>query len=74
MNDAIRALAASENVILVDSYTALGGATSTFIGVGGIHPTADGYRVIAQTFLSTIEASFEVPPTPTSAVRRRVGR
>jgi len=74
MNDAIRALAASENVLLVDSYTALGGATSTFIGVGGIHPTADGYRVIAQSFLSVIESTFEVPPTASSSVVRRVRR
>ncbi len=70
MNDAIRALAASEGVILVDNYTALGGATSTLIGVGGIHPTADGYRVMAQTFLTAIEANFEVPPASASALRR----
>ncbi len=70
MNDAIRSLAASENVVLVDSYTALGGARSTLIGVGGIHPTAQGGQVMAQAFLTAIVANFEVPPGTTTTARR----
>jgi lysophospholipase L1-like esterase len=62
MNDEIRSLAASEGVVLVDSYTALGGQSSGLIGVGGIHPTAEGYQVIAQTFFEAIQANFELPP------------
>ncbi|MFI5177893.1 MAG: SGNH/GDSL hydrolase family protein [Vicinamibacterales bacterium] len=70
MNDKIRNLAASEGAVLVDIYTALGGQTSTLIGVGGIHPTAMGYQVMAQTFFDAIRANFELPPTSALAVRR----
>ncbi len=71
MNDEIRALAESEKVVLVDVYTALGGESSTLIGVDGIHPTAAGYQVMADAFFAAIRANFEVPPTG-AAFRRRI--
>ena len=66
LNDQIRSLAASENVVLIDSYTALGGASSTLIGKDGIHPTAAGQQIMAQTFFTAIQANFEVPPGTTT--------
>ena len=72
MNDQIRALAASEGVVLVDAYAAFGGQSTTLIGVDGLHPTTQGYQVLAQTFFAQIQANFETPPT--SANVRRVRR
>ena len=63
-NDQIRALAASENVVLVDLYAAFGGdASTTLIGFDGLHPTAAGYDLIAQTFFDSIRKKFEVAST-----------
>ncbi|HUL72561.1 MAG TPA: SGNH/GDSL hydrolase family protein, partial [Vicinamibacterales bacterium] len=70
LNDRIRALAASEGAVLVDIYAALGGQSSTLIGVGGVHPTAQGYQVMAQTFFDAIRANFEQPPTTPANVQR----
>src|SRR5262249_22688765 len=70
LNNQIRSLAASENVILVDNFTALGGQSSAFIGIDGIHPTAAGQQIMAQTFFAAIQANFEVPPGTTAAGMR----
>src|SRR5262249_21947406 len=59
MNDQIRALAASEGVVLVDSYSAFGGQSTTLIGVDGLHPTTQGYQVLAQTFFAQVQARCE---------------
>ncbi len=70
MNDAIRGLAASEGAVLVDSYLALGGGSSKLIGLDGIHPTAAGQQIMAQTFFTAIQNNFEVPPGTTLSVTR----
>lgn len=74
MNDAIRSLAMSEGVVLVDSYAALGGQSSTLIGIDGIHPTAAGQQLMAQAFFAAIQANFEVPPGTTAPAMTRVRR
>jgi lysophospholipase L1-like esterase len=71
MNDEIRSLAMSEGVVLVDVYAAFGGGSSTLIGVDGIHPTVQGYQVLAQTFLTAIQSTFEVPASSSSLRRTR---
>ena len=71
LNDQIRALAASEGVVLVDAYAAFGGQSTTLIGVDGLHPTTEGYQVLAQTFFAQIQANFEAPATATSVRRVR---
>ncbi|HSL21582.1 MAG TPA: GDSL-type esterase/lipase family protein [Vicinamibacterales bacterium] len=57
-NDRIRALAASEGVILVDVYDALKDKLY-LISIDDLHPTAQGYVVIAQTFFDVIRAQLE---------------
>lgn len=74
MNDAIRTLAMSEGVVLVDSYAVLGGESSTLIGMDGIHPTAEGQQMMAQAFFAAIQANFEVPPGTTATAMTRVRR
>ncbi len=66
LNVQIRALAASENVALVDVYDAFGGDVTTLIGFDGLHPTALGYHKIADTFFATVKGALEVPSSPTA--------
>jgi lysophospholipase L1-like esterase len=64
-NDQIRALAGSTGATLVDVYQALIGSLTTFIGPDGLHPTEQGYQVIAKTFFDAVRQRLEVPPTTT---------
>jgi lysophospholipase L1-like esterase len=69
MNDQIRSLAASEGVVLIDSYAVLGGQSSTLIGIDGIHPTAAGQQLMGDAFFAAVTANFEVAP-PMGALAR----
>jgi lysophospholipase L1-like esterase len=64
-NDQIRALAGSTGATLVDVYQALIGSLTTFIGPDGLHPTEQGYQMIAKTFFDAIRQRLEVAPTTT---------
>jgi lysophospholipase L1-like esterase len=64
VNDLIRALAARPGVVVVDSYAVFNPRKQTLIGQDGLHPTIEGYRVLAETFLAAIKANFEAPPAP----------
>jgi lysophospholipase L1-like esterase len=60
-NDQIRVLAASENVPVVDVYDAFKDKLY-LIGVDDLHPTSQGYVVMAQTFFDAIRKQLEVRP------------
>jgi lysophospholipase L1-like esterase len=67
LNERIRALAASENVTLVDVYQGFGGNFS-LLGIDGLHPNADGYSKIAELFFTAIRETLETPaPSPLGA-------
>ncbi len=70
-NDALKAMAAMEDVPIADVYAAFGGDTTTLIGSDGLHPTVAGYQKIADTFFDAIKARLELAPV-TTAVRRPV--
>lgn len=59
-NDAIRALAASENVVLVDLYAQMLPEVTTLIGVDGLHPNEAGYARMASLFFAAIRADLEI--------------
>jgi lysophospholipase L1-like esterase len=65
-NDQVRLLAASKGVPLVDVFQAFHGDVLTLIGPDGLHPTAAGYHVIADTFFASIKQTLEITATPTS--------
>jgi lysophospholipase L1-like esterase len=65
-NLGLQAIAASENVPLVDVFTAFRGDVTTLIGPDGLHPTAGGYQVIARAFFDSIKAALEIPATSLS--------
>jgi lysophospholipase L1-like esterase len=62
-NDEVRRLAsARRNVHVVDLYTAFG-TDRSLMGGDGLHPTPEGYEVMASTFLDAIELAFPVTRT-----------
>jgi len=60
VNAKIKAIAASEGVVLVNLYDALLPEAATLIGVDGLHPTEAGYKRIADMFFAAIQANLEV--------------
>jgi lysophospholipase L1-like esterase len=60
-NDRVRNLAISEGVSLIDVYTAFGGDLS-LLSPDGLHPNANGYERIADTFFQGIKATIETQP------------
>jgi lysophospholipase L1-like esterase len=74
MNDAIRAVASTENVPLVDVNAALSTDVQQYIGADGLHPTLTGAEKIAETFFDAIKQTLETPATFGTAFSRRRGR
>ena len=63
LNGRIASVAASEGVTLVDLYTPMNADVKRYIGVDGLHPTEQGFTLMAQTFAKVIQDKFEVKPT-----------
>lgn len=61
INDQIRALANEQRVVLVDNGAAFFGMGdyNSLLENDGEHPSPAGYRLIAQTYFSAIQARFE---------------
>lgn len=68
-NDRIRAIAARRGVVLVDIYNVLasgacpGSRMFPCIGADGLHPTADGYRLMAEELARVIVERYDVEIT-----------
>jgi lysophospholipase L1-like esterase len=60
LNQRIAAVAQSEGATLVDLYTPLVPNLKQNIGGDGLHPTEQGFTLIAQTFAQVIQQTFEV--------------
>jgi lysophospholipase L1-like esterase len=70
MNGVIYALAAQQNVPLVDNYTAFSGHPE-YIDQDGFHPLPLGNQVMAKQFLAAIQSKFEgLAPTRTQGASR----
>jgi lysophospholipase L1-like esterase len=63
LNQRIAAVAQSEGATLVDLYAAFPPGGKPYIGVDGLHPTQQGFALMAQTFAKVIQEKFEVKPT-----------
>ena len=64
LNNAIRSLAISHGIRLVDVFAAMssgacGGANLPCIGIDNLHPTAMGYEVMAQAFADEIVEQYD---------------
>lgn len=61
LNSQIADLARREGATLVDLYGGFPADTTQVIGVDGLHPTADGFYLMAQIFAQVIKTSLEKP-------------
>jgi lysophospholipase L1-like esterase len=68
VNDQIRAVAAGEQVVLVDLFQAFGGVPGDLIGADGLHPSEAGYRQIAESFFVAIVARLEIAASASTAI------
>ena len=55
----LRRMIGTEGAILVDLYEAFNGETAMLIGEDGLHPSAAGYRRIAEEFFTAIRRHLE---------------
>jgi len=60
LNGKIKAIAASQGVVLVNLFDALLPEANTVIGVDGLHPTEVGYKRMADVFFTSIQVNLEV--------------
>lgn len=58
-NVRIRRMIGTEGAVLVDLYEAFNGHTALLIGEDGLHPSAAGYKRIAETFFDAIKNKLE---------------
>ena len=63
LNQRIAVVAQSEGATLVDLYAAFPAGGKPYIGVDGLHPTQQGFALMAQTFAKVIQEKFEVKPS-----------
>jgi len=61
INDAIRAVVNGTGAVLVDTYAAFEPQKEILIGDDGLHPTAEGYELLADLFLEAITEHLEEP-------------
>jgi lysophospholipase L1-like esterase len=73
-NNGLKAMAASEGISIVDVYQAFNGDVTTLIDSDGLHPTAAGYQVIADTFFGIIRQAFETTSIITEPFSRPLSR
>ncbi len=65
-NNSVRSLAAFESVTLVDVEAAFGSTPGIYISCDGLHPNAEGYRIIADTFFNVLRQTLEVRSSTTT--------
>jgi lysophospholipase L1-like esterase len=63
LNQRIAGVAQSEGATLVDLYAAFPAGGKPYIGIDGLHPTEQGFTLMAQTFARVIQEKFEVKAT-----------
>jgi lysophospholipase L1-like esterase len=69
-NDRVASVAASEQIPLVDVNKAFGGNLG-LLGFDGVHPTAEGYKVIADAFFASIKGTLETQTSIVPSFTRR---
>jgi lysophospholipase L1-like esterase len=63
LNGRIASVASSEGATLVDLYTPMSADVKRYIGQDGLHPTEQGFTLMAQTFAAVIQQKFEIKAT-----------
>ena len=68
INEGIRHVATDEGVILVDAFSAFLPQRELLIGVDGLHPSREGYRVLAELFFASIQQELDVDSGPAATL------
>jgi lysophospholipase L1-like esterase len=63
LNERIADVARSESATLVDLYAPMSVDIKRYIGVDGLHPTEQGFTLMAQTFAKVIQEKLEAKAT-----------
>lgn len=71
-NHEIRRLVANEDAYLVDLHAGMVGREATLIGKDGLHPTPEGYQVVAGIFFEAIRTRLETVVTTPEGPQRRL--
>ena len=66
LNSEIRDLASRKGAPLVDVFAALNADLGRFYAGNDLHPTAEGLRVIGETFYAKIRETLDITPTGSS--------
>ncbi len=66
-NSQMKSIAALRAATLVDTNAALSADVASYVGPDGLHLTTAGYQKMADTFLSAIQATLEIPGSTPSA-------
>jgi lysophospholipase L1-like esterase len=59
-NERLKAMARGENAVLVDVYQSFAPDPNRYVSADGRHPNVEGYRKIAESFFTAIQAELEV--------------
>lgn len=70
-NAQLKAMAMAKGVTVVDVNAAMSADLNRYIGPDDLHPTAEGLRLIGETFYAAIREKLDSTPVPASSLFRR---
>ena len=79
LNDEIAAIAARRDIVLIDAHAVIaygacpGGGTMPCLGADGLHPTAEGYRLVADEVARVLVERYDVEIVAPAADPAAVG-
>ncbi len=70
-NAQLKVMAVAKGATVVDVNAAMSADLNRYIGPDDLHPTAEGLRLIGETFFAAIRAKLDVTPVPASSFFKR---
>lgn len=70
-NAQLRTMATAKGAIVVDVNAAMSADLNRYIGADDLHPTAEGLRLIGETFYAAIREKLDSTPIPASSLFKR---
>lgn len=70
-NAQLKAMATAKGATVVDVNAAMSADLNRYIGPDDLHPTAEGLRLIGETFYAAIREKLDSTPVPASSLFRR---
>lgn len=70
-NAQLKTMATARGATVVDVNAAMSADLNRYIGSDDLHPTAEGLRLIGETFYAAVREKLDSTPTPTSSLFKR---